>query len=63
MEKWRLDGEDYTSVGDYVKDLEQKYFKINNDYHTYKTRYERILEMVSLLVSEAQEYFKEETEK
>lgn len=56
----RLNGKDYTSVGDYVKDLEQEYFKINNEYDFYKMRYERVLGMVDLLVSEAREHFKEE---
>ena len=56
----RLNRKDYTSVGDYVKDLEQEYFKINNEYDFYKMRYEQVLKMVDLLVSEAREHFKEE---
>lgn len=56
----RLNRKDYTSVGDYVKDLEQEYFKIENEYYNYKTKYEHIIGMVNLLVSEARECFKEE---
>lgn len=56
----RLNGKDYTSVGDYVKDLEQEYYKMNNKYYDYKTKYEQIIGMVHVLVSAAQEFYKEE---
>lgn len=63
MEKWRLDGKDYTSVGDYVNALEKNYFDVNNGYHFYKEKYERLLAVICEVVSDAQEYFKEETKK
>ena len=56
----RLNGKDYTSVGDYVKDLEQEYYKMIDKYYDYKTKYEHIIGLVHLLVVEAQESNKEE---
>lgn len=56
----RLNGKDYTSVGDYVKDLEMDYYKIQDKYYDYKTKYEQIIGMVNVLVSEAKEFYKEE---
>ena len=55
-----LNGKNYTSVGDYVKDLENEYFKIIDKYYDYKTKYEQIIGMVHVLVSAAQEFYKEE---
>ena len=56
----RLNGKDYTSAGDYVKDLEQDYYKIKDGYYDYKTKYEQIIGFVHVLVSAAQEFYKEE---
>ena len=56
----RLNGKDYTSVGDYVKDLEMEYYKVNDQYYDYKTKYEHIMGLVNLIVSEAKEFYKEE---
>lgn len=55
-----LNGKNYTSVGDYVKDLENEYFEFRDKYYDYKTKYEQIIGMVHLLVSAAQELYKEE---
>lgn len=56
----RLNGKDYTSVGDYVKDLEADYYKLQDKYYDYKTKYEQIIGIVHLLVSESKEFYKEE---
>ena len=56
----RLNGKDYTSIGDYVKDLEMDYYKIKDEYYDYKTKYEQIIGMVHVLVSAAKEFYKEE---
>ena len=56
----RLNGKDYTSVGDYVKDLERDYYEVKDKYYDYKTKYEQIIGMVHVLVSAAQEFYKEE---
>lgn len=56
----RLNGKDYTSIGDYVKDLEIDYYKMIDKYYDYKTKYEQIIGMVHVLVSAAQEFYKEE---
>ena len=55
-----LNGKNYTSVGDYVKDLETDYYKIQEKYYDYKNKYEQIIGMVNVLVSEAKEFYKEE---
>ena len=55
----RLNGKDYTSVGDYVKDLEREYYEVRDNYYDYKTKYEQIIGMVHVLVSEAKEFYKE----
>ena len=56
----RLNGKDYTSIGDYVKDLEIDYYKMIDKYYDYKTKYEQIIGMVHVLVSAAQDFYKEE---
>ena len=63
MERWRLDGKDYTSVGDYVKALEQNYFKVNSGYHFYRDKYAKIMMMVNDLISESHDYFEQELSK
>ena len=55
-----LNGKSYTSVGDYVKDLENEYFEFRDKYYDYKTKYEQIIGMVHVLVSASQEFYKEE---
>ena len=55
-----LNGKDYTSIGDYVKDLETDYYKVKDKYYDYKTKYEQIIGMVHVLVSAAQEFYKQE---
>lgn len=55
-----LNGKNYTSVGDYVKALENEYFELSDKYYDYKTKYEQIIGMVHVLVSEAKEFYKEE---
>lgn len=56
----RLNGKDYTSIGDYVKDLEADYYEVKDKYYDYKTKYEQIIRMVHVLVSADQEFYKEE---